>query len=94
VSAFQLSEAALERRRARDRRDGLVFSTHLAGRCGMDVGACCSACYADTWAELVSWALLQADPEPGESASAYWSRIGGRFLDPWHDAAVRRGALP
>lgn len=49
-----------------------------------------SECDADERADLLAWAREQPDPRPEEDALGYWRRIGGRFLDAWHDVASAR----
>lgn len=93
MSDYRMSDSVMERRRARDKRDGLKHSTHVSGRCGMDVGACCHECHADQYAEMLEWSRARPDPLQGETAGAYWQRIGGAFLDSWHDVAMERMRL-
>lgn len=87
MSAFQLSEQARNARAERDRRDGLQYATHASGRCAGEHGLC-GACHADELREMVAWARDQGAMRlPGETLWSFWQRIGGRFLDTWHDAA-------
>lgn len=79
----------MDARRARDKRDGLRYATHVDGRCG-DLNTICLECYDDELEEMLTWARQQPDPVPGENVSQYWQRIGGRYLDTWHDAATTR----
>lgn len=90
MAKFQLSQAAIERRRERDTRDRLTFLTHVKGLCGAAVAACCSDCFDDEFEELLEWSRTQPDPLPGEDRATYWRRIGGRFYDAWHEAATHR----
>jgi len=85
---FELSKTARDRRLGRDIREGRR-NVHVQGRCGY-MGSLCPACHADELTELKEWAAMQPAPINGESESAYWSRIGGRFLDAWYDAARSR----
>ena len=85
---FTLSQHAIARRMARDLSDGFD-RTHLDGRCGY-MGSLCGDCHTDEFNEMLTWANKQPDPLPNESLSDYWKRIGGRFLDAWHDVASKR----
>ncbi len=85
-----LSERSRTRRAERDRRDGTERTrAHQTGMCG-DMASLCGECYADERADLLAWAREQPDPRPEEEALEYWRRIGGRFLDAWHDVASAR----
>lgn len=79
MKPFQLSERAKERRRARDKRDGLKHLTHKDGLCGMEVAACCMECYADELKEMRIWAVEEVAPNlppiPGEGWNSYWDRL-------------------
>ena len=80
----------MERRRARDRRDGLKHLTHEGGLCGMAVAACCGDCLDDELIWMRGEYADAPDPVADENISEYWRRIGGKFYDAWYEAARER----
>lgn len=84
---FRLSESANGARLDRDRRDGARGRIrHEYGNCAGIYGLC-PACSEDEYNELLAWAECQGEPFPGDDPETYWKRIGGPYLDEWHNVA-------